>query len=710
MDATVNKTAEAGTTQTYDHGISFGEAFRVWLRVAVLSFGGPAGQIAVMHRILVEEKNWISESRFLHALNYCMLLPGPEAQQLATYIGWLLHRTAGGIMAGGLFILPGVIAIMGLSYVYAAYGNVGFVEAVFFGLKAAVLAIVVHAVVRVGKRALRNRVMIALAAIAFVAIFFFNVPFPIIIIAAGVIGYFGARSGRPEFAAIEHGGGGKKSAAVDSLLGEALPEHVRPNVGRALRVSSVWLLLWVVPVAALLIGLGQANVFSQIALFFSKMAMVTFGGAYAVLAYVAQQAVEHYHWLQPREMLDGLGMAETTPGPLIMVLQFVGFMAAYRDPGGLSPMVAATLGGLLATWVTFIPCFLWIFLGAPYIETLRGNKGLAGALTAITAAVVGVILNLSIWFGLHTLFRQTTPVRSFGLSFDMPVWGSLDIAAFVLAAAAATAIFRLNVGMLWVLAGSCAAGVAVAVCGGDLKRSHDLVGWAKARKRRAHHFCRRVRMVGTLRFAHPTASHPFRRRQLADLGGGFDLQRSVVDVEAVREFLANAVQEGVVRAAGPHQMRGQRGFVGAHGPDVQIVHLRDAFQPGEIVSHLRKLDAARHAVEREVDAVARQPPPAPEHHSRNHEADRGIEPQPAGQHDDTSGNHHAERNARIGHHMQIGAADIQVAVAAAHEQQRGETVDGDAKRRNRHDRPARDRRRAVEPVDRLDDDAADRDQ
>ena len=465
MDATMVKTAGAGACRGLGHGISFGEAFWVWLRVAVLSFGGPAGQIAVMHRILVEEKNWISESRFLHALNYCMLLPGPEAQQLATYIGWLLHRTAGGIMAGGLFILPGVIAIMGLSYVYAAYGNVGFVEAMFFGLKAAVLAIVVQAVVRVGKRALRNRVMMALAAIAFVAIFFFNVPFPIIIVAAGAIGYLGAKSGRPEFAALEHGGGNKKAAAVDSLLGEELPDHVRPSVARALKVSSVWLLLWVVPVAAVLAGLGQANVFSQISLFFSKMAMVTFGGAYAVLAYVAQQAVEHYHWLQPREMLDGLGMAETTPGPLIMVLQFVGFMAAYRDPGTLSPMLAATLGGLLATWVTFIPCFLWIFLGAPYIETLRGNKGLAGALTAITTAVVGVILNLSIWFALHTLFRQTTPVRWFGLSFDMPVWSSLDLAAFVLAAAAATAIFRLNIGMLWVLAGSCAAGVALRMVG-----------------------------------------------------------------------------------------------------------------------------------------------------------------------------------------------------------------------------------------------------
>jgi chromate transporter len=461
IDIAANETnAEAGS----GHGISFGEAFRVWLRVALLSFGGPAGQIAVMHRILVEEKNWISEGRFLHALNYCMLLPGPEAQQLATYIGWLLHRTAGGIMAGGLFILPGIIAIMGLSYIYAAYGNVGFIEALFFGLKAAVLAIVIQAVFRVGKRALRNNVMIALAAIAFFAIFFFAVPFPVIIIAAGVIGYFGARSGRPEFSAIEHGGN-KQTAAVDSMLGDELPEHIRPSVPRALKVSAVWLLLWLVPVAALLIGLGQANVFSQIALFFSKMALVTFGGAYAVLAYVAQQAVEHYHWVQPREMLDGLGMAETTPGPLIMVLQFVGFMAAFRDPGTLSPMLAGTLGGLLATWVTFTPCFLWIFLGAPFIETMRGNKGLAGALSAITAAVVGVILNLSIWFSLHTVFRDTVPVRSSGLSFDLPVWSSLDWPALVLAVAAATAIFRFNLGMLTVLGGSCAAGVAMRLAG-----------------------------------------------------------------------------------------------------------------------------------------------------------------------------------------------------------------------------------------------------
>ncbi|MCP3400542.1 chromate efflux transporter [Bradyrhizobium sp. CCGB20] len=446
------------------HGISFGEAFRVWLRVACLSFGGPAGQIAVMHRILVEEKNWISEGRFLHALNYCMLLPGPEAQQLATYVGWLMHRTAGGLMAGGLFILPGIIAIMGLSYIYATYGNVSFVEALFFGLKAAVLAIVVEAVVRVGKRALKNRIMIALAAIAFVAIFFFAVPFPIIIIAAGVIGYVGAKQGRPEFAPAGHGHG-SNNAAIDSMLGEAVPEHVRPNTARTIRVGALWLALWLVPVVALLAAFGQANVFSQIALFFSKMALVTFGGAYAVLAYVAQQAVEHYHWLKPHEMLDGLGMAETTPGPLIMVLQFVGFMAAFRDPGGLSPMLAATLGGLLATWVTFTPCFLWIFVGAPYIERLRGNTGLAGALSAITAAVVGVILNLSIWFALHTLFRETVPVHAFPLNFDRPVLTSVDVPALVLAIAAATAIFRFKLGMLTVLAGSCAAGVVLRMAG-----------------------------------------------------------------------------------------------------------------------------------------------------------------------------------------------------------------------------------------------------
>jgi chromate transporter len=404
------------------------------VRVAALSFGGPAGQIAVMHRILVDEKRWVSENRFLHALNYCMLLPGPEAQQLATYIGWLMHRTLGGVMAGGLFILPGIIAIMGLSYIYAAFGNVGVVSALFFGLKAAVLAVVLQAVVRVGTKALKNRVMVALAAVAFVAIFFFSVPFPVIVFGAGLIGYLGGRAGMKEFeVGGGHGPSGKQGHPdADFLLGDHLPPHAQPTVAQSLKVAAVWLVLWLVPMAVLLLVLGQANTFSQIAVFFSKMAVVTFGGAYAVLAYVAQQAVENYGWLKPGEMLDGLGMAETTPGPLIMVLQFVGFMAAFRDPGGLSPMLAGTLGGLLATWVTFTPCFLFIFLGAPFIEVMRGNKALAGALSAITAAVVGVILNLAIWFAIHTVFREVAQIQGYGFNFEAPVLSSVDLWALLL--------------------------------------------------------------------------------------------------------------------------------------------------------------------------------------------------------------------------------------------------------------------------------------
>jgi chromate transporter len=445
---------------------SLAEAFRVWLKIASLSFGGPAGQIAVMHRILVEEKRWISESRFLHALNYCMLLPGPEAQQLATYIGWLMHRTLGGIMAGVLFVVPGIIAIMALSYVYAAFGNVPLIVALFFGLKAAVLAIVLEAVLRVGGRALKNNVMVAIAAAAFIGIFFLSIPFPIIILGAALIGLAGAWTGAAAFQVKSgHGNGKQDVGVVDSILGDELPEHARPTVARALRASSVWLVLWLVPVIALLATLGTGNVFSQIAVFFSKMAMVTFGGAYAVLAYVAQQAVENYGWLKAGEMLDGLGMAETTPGPLIMVLQFVGFMAAFREPGTLSPMLAGTLGGLLATWVTFTPCFLWIFLGAPFIEVLRGNVALNGALSAITAAVVGVILNLAIWFAIHTVFRATVPIRVFPLDFDAPLIASVDWFALALSIAAAVAIFRFKVGMLPTLAGCCGAGIVLFLAG-----------------------------------------------------------------------------------------------------------------------------------------------------------------------------------------------------------------------------------------------------
>jgi chromate transporter len=440
------------------HGITFREAVKVWAKVAALSFGGPAGQIAVMHRILVEQKKWIGENRFLHALNFCMLLPGPEAQQLAIYIGWLLHKTKGGLVAGTLFVLPGFVCIMVLSWIYAAYGNVGIVQALFFGLKAAVLAIVLEAVVRIGKRSLKNNTMMGLAAAAFVAIFFFLVPFPIIILAAGIIGYIGGRMGNPTFAVGGgHGSSGKATVTdADSALGEEVPEHARPTTAWALKIAAVFLTLWIVPVLLLVVGLGPGNVFSQIAVFFSKMAVVTFGGAYAVLAYVAQQAVDTFGWLKPGEMLDGLGMAETTPGPLIMVLQFVGFMAAYRDPGSLNPMLAGTLGGILTTWVTFVPCFLWIFLGAPYVETLRENKAWSAALATITAAVVGVVLNLAVWFALHVLFRELTEVHWLGMKIDMPVLSSINVASLVLTLGALVAVFRFKVNMIAVL-GTCAA-------------------------------------------------------------------------------------------------------------------------------------------------------------------------------------------------------------------------------------------------------------
>jgi len=441
-----------------DHGIPFGEAVRVWARIAALSFGGPAGQIAVMHRILVDEKRWIGEERFLHALNYCMLLPGPEAQQLAIYIGWLLHKTKGGLVAGALFVLPGFLAILGLSYIYVLLGHVPLIEGLFFGLKAAVLAVVVQAVVRVGSRALKNNVMRGIAAAAFVAIFFLGAPFPLIVLLAGIAGYIGGRSGSSAF----RGGGGHGTSSgdivhdCDTALGKALPDHARPNLGWSLKISGALLVLWLAPVLALVIALGPDDVYARIATFFSQMAVVTFGGAYAVLAYVAQEAVDTYGWLRPGEMLDGLGMAETTPGPLIMVTQFVGFLAAYRDAGGLAPLIAATLGAVLTTWVTFVPCFLWIFAGAPFIERLRGDRALSAALTAITAAVVGVILNLALWFAIHTLFREVMPIGIFGHRFDAPVAASINWPAVMLSVAAAVAVFRLRFGVLTVLA-SCAA-------------------------------------------------------------------------------------------------------------------------------------------------------------------------------------------------------------------------------------------------------------
>ena len=449
------------------HGVSFREAFAVWGKIALLSFGGPAGQIALMHRILVDEKKWIGETRFLHALNYCMLLPGPEAQQLATYIGWLMHRTAGGLAAGILFVLPGMIAIMVLSWLYATLGDVGPVQALFFGLKAAVLAIVLEAVIRIGKRALKNAAMIGLAVAAFVAIFVFGVPFPLIIVAAALTGYLGHRAGLAGFrgGAGGHGATGKSAilADADSRLGEGMPDHARVSTPWALKVLAVCLFLWFAPLAVIVAALGPASVFTDIGVFFSKMAVVTFGGAYAVLAYVAQEAVQHYGWLQPGEMLDGLGMAETTPGPLIMVLQFVGFMAALRDPGTLDPLLAATLGGLLTTWVTFVPCFLFIFVGAPYVEALRGNQALSASMSAITAAVVGVIMNLAIWFALHMLFHTTARVP--GLALEYPILASLDPWALALAAAAMLALFRFRIGVIATLAACSLAGLALHFAG-----------------------------------------------------------------------------------------------------------------------------------------------------------------------------------------------------------------------------------------------------
>ncbi|SDN92040.1 chromate transporter [Methylobacterium phyllostachyos] len=436
---------------------SLAEAVPVWARVAALSFGGPAGQIAVMHRILVEERRWVSERRFLHGLGFCTLLPGPEAQQLATYIGWLMHGPAGGLVAGGLFVLPGLLALMGLSWLYVLYGHVDVVAGLFFGLKAAVLAIVLQALWRLGGRALRDRTDRFIALAAFAALFVLAVPFPLVVIAAGLLGL--ARR-RPDATAEDAG-----ADEAGFLIGAAMLPRERDGAAASLRMGALWLTIWLLPVAALLLVPGIPPVFGQVALFFSKMALVTFGGAYAALAYVAQQAVEHYGWLKPGEMLDGLGLAETTPGPLIMVLQFVGFLAGFRAPGALPPLLAGTLAGLLTTWVTFVPCFLWIFAGAPLIGRLRGSRRLAGALSAITAAVAGVILNLAVWFGLRTLFRQVETVPLGPLRLDWPMPASLDPAALLLTLAAILAVFRLGLGTLPTLALCAGAGVLLRQAG-----------------------------------------------------------------------------------------------------------------------------------------------------------------------------------------------------------------------------------------------------
>lgn len=410
---------------------TFAEALRFWLKLGFISFGGPTGQIAIMHQELVDRKRWIGEAQFLHALNFCMLLPGPEAQQLATYIGWLLHRTRGGIAAGGLFVLPSVLILWVLSYVYVVHGEVTWVAYAFAGLKPAVVAIVADAVIRIGRRVLKNAVAWALSAGAFVAIFFLKAPFPLIILAAGLIGLVGGRFWKKHFLILK-GHAGKESAgtAADRAI---LEIHTQPSLMRSVKVMVICLLLWWAPIFAAGILLGRDSTITQEGVFFSKAAMVTFGGAYAVLPYVAQQAVERYGWLTAPQMLDGLGLAETTPGPLIMVVQFVGFVGAWNHPGSVPPLMAASLGAVMTTWVTFLPCFLWIFLGAPYVERMRSVESLTAALSAITAAVVGVVLNLAVWFAIQVLWRAGA---------------GPDLFSMVVAVAGLVALVRFKVGVI----------------------------------------------------------------------------------------------------------------------------------------------------------------------------------------------------------------------------------------------------------------------
>lgn len=386
---------------------TFRAALWVWIKIGLLSFGGPTGQIALMHRELVERLRWVSDARFLHALNYCMVLPGPEAQQLAIYTGWLLHRTRGGIAAGVLFVLPGALLLWLISYVYVTFGQVPAVEAVFYGLKAAVMAIVAAALIRIARKALKNEALWSVSALAFAAIFFLGVPFPAIVIGAGLAGLIGGRFFPKKFDLTL--GHGAVTEASGSVISDAVSANIpRPTLARTLGVGALWLAIWFLPVLLVLLWLGPQHTLFREGLFFSKAAVVTFGGAYAVLPYVAQQAVEHHGWLSATQMMDGLGLAETTPGPLILVLQFVGFLGGWQQPGELSPLLAATIGAGLTTWVTFVPGFLFIFTGAPYIERMRGNLRLTTALSAITAAVVGVMLNLAVWFALSVVWPDGT--------------------------------------------------------------------------------------------------------------------------------------------------------------------------------------------------------------------------------------------------------------------------------------------------------------
>jgi chromate transporter len=426
---------------------AFGEFFRTWLKIGCINFGGPAGQIAMMHRIVVDEKKWIDEPRFLHALNFSMLTPGPEAQKLATYIGWLLHGVRGGLTAGILFVLPGALVMLGLSLLYALGRGVPLIDGALFGIKAAVLVIVVEALIRIGKRALKTSLLLGIAGAAFVGIFFLALPFPVIVIAAALIGFFAAQSS-PALLGLKDDVG---------ALAPAAPDRWR-QAGIA---AVVGLIAWWAPVALAVALLGFDHVLVSVGMFFSKLAVVSFGGAYALLAYMAQQAVETYHWMTAPEMVDGLGLAETTPGPLILVTQFVGFLAGFRDPAPFSPVTAGIVAAALTTWVTFTPSMLWVFVGAPFVEQLRANKRLSGALAAITAAVVGVILNLTVWFALHVLFGHIEE-RRFGwlrwYAFD-PL--ALDLKAAALAIIAGVLAFVLHRGLIEVVVVMAALGVAV---------------------------------------------------------------------------------------------------------------------------------------------------------------------------------------------------------------------------------------------------------
>jgi chromate transporter len=418
---------------------TFSEALRVWLKIGCIGFGGPAGQIALMHRILVDEKKWVEEQRYLHALNFCMLLPGPEAQKLATYVGWLLHGVRGGLAAGILFVLPGALVMLAVSLLYVLGQGVPVVDGALFGIKAAVLVIVVEALIRIGKRSLKGDLMRAIAGLAYVGIFFLDLPFPLIVAAAGVAGFFMVKS-QPI---------AEPAAAV--------PGRWRQAVG----ATVIGLILWWTPVVLALLFLGKDHVFVDIGAFFSKLAVVSFGGAYALLAYMAQQAVETYGWMSAPEMVDGLGLAETLPGPLIKVTQFVAFLGAYRAPDPLSPIAAAVLGSALATWVTFAVPMMLIFIGAPFIEQLRSNQRLSGALAAITAAVVGVILNLTIWFVLHVLFANIEEVRAGPLRWYEFEILSIDLRAAGLAIIAALLAFRFHRGLVQLVAVMAVLGIAL---------------------------------------------------------------------------------------------------------------------------------------------------------------------------------------------------------------------------------------------------------